>query len=90
MYNAHTTYTVRVELNTGTRFYSVSVNGKQVGRNLFFAPVESVERILFRTGDTRRFPDADTPTDQMYDLKNPGAKAPLAAFYIESFKTSVP
>lgn len=89
-YNANTTYTVRVELNTGTRFYSVSVNGKQVGRNLFFAPVESVERILFRTGDTRRFPDADTPTDQMYDLKNPGAKAPLAAFYIESFKTSVP
>lgn len=33
-----------------------------------FAPVESVGRIVFRTGDTRRFPNADTPTDQMYDL----------------------
>jgi hypothetical protein len=27
-----------------------------------FAPVTSVERIVFRTGEVRRFPDADTPT----------------------------
>ena len=32
-----------------------------------------VERIVFRTGSVRRFPNADTPTDQDYDL--PGADA---------------
>lgn len=89
-YTAGTTYLIRLELDTGTRFYSVSVNGKDAGRNLFFAPVESIERVVFRTGSTRRFPDADTATDQMYDLANPGAAAPMAAYYIESFKTSTP
>lgn len=80
-------YKIKVELNTATRMFTVNVNGKQGGNNLFFAPLESVSRIVFRTGDVRRFPNADTPTDQLYDLPGTGASAPEARFYIFSLKT---
>ena len=87
-YKAGEQYEITVTLNTDTRFYSVSVNGKQEGGNqIFFAPLENVQRIVFRTGDVRRFPDSDTPTDQMYDLPNPGAQAKPAAYFIKSVKT---
>jgi hypothetical protein len=54
---------------------------------LFFAPLESVQRVVFRTGGVRRFPDADTPTDQMYDLPNPGSEDKQAIYYIGGLKT---
>src|SRR5436190_7904252 len=79
---------IRIELNTRTRFYTVRVNDGKPVNNLCFAPVQNVERIIFRTGHTRRFPDADTPTDQMYDLPNPGEKDREAAYFIHHFKTS--
>jgi len=55
---------------------------------LFFAPVLNVNRVVFRTGDTRRFPDADTPTDQDYDQPKAGEPVAPAAFYIKTFKTT--
>jgi len=87
-YAANQAYHITIKANTDTRFYTVNVNGKDVLTNLFFAPILSVERVVFRTGDVRRFPTADTPTDQDYDQPNPGEPAPPAAFYIKSFKTS--
>ena len=89
-YNKGEEYTIRVEVNTETRFYYVSVNGKALSPGLLFAPLHHVQRVVFRTGGVRRFPDADTPTDQMYDLPNGGARAKEAAYYITSFKTSKP
>jgi hypothetical protein len=87
-YKAGEKYEITVSLNTEVRFYTVAVNGKQQGGNqIFFAPIENVQRIMFRTGDVRRFPDADTPTDQMYDLPNGGAQAKQAVYYIKSLKT---
>ena len=87
-YEAGKQYEITVSLNTEARFYTVSVNGKQEGGNqIFFAPMENVQRITFRTGDVRRFPDSDTPTDQLYDLPNPGAQAKEALYYIRSVKT---
>lgn len=87
-YEPNQAYHITVKMNTDTRFYTVNVNGKDVLTNLFFAPVLSVSRVVFRTGGVRRFPNADTPTDQMYDLKNTGSRDKEAAFYITSFKTS--
>lgn len=87
-YKAGEKYEITVSLNTEARFYTVAINGKQQGgNNIFFAPIENVQRIMFRTGDVRRFPDADTPTDQMYDLPNAGAQAKQAVYYIRSLKT---
>ena len=77
---------IKIEVNTATRFYSVTINGKS-SNNICFAPVESVERISFRTGEVRRFPDADTPTDQDYDLPNADRKDKEAVYYIHYLKT---
>lgn len=87
-YEADQEYRIVVKLNTETRLYTVAVNDKNTGNSILFAPLESVERIVFRTGDTRRFPDADTPTDQVYDLKNAGKQDRKAEYMIRSFKTN--
>jgi hypothetical protein len=85
-YNAGETLNFKIELNTATRFYMVTINGKS-SNNICFAPVESVERIVFRTGSVRRFPDADTPTDQDYDLPDANAKDKEAVYFIHYLKT---
>jgi hypothetical protein len=87
-YNAGETYNIRVELNTATRFFYTTVNGKQLAPGLFFQPLASIDRVVFRTGGVRRFPDADTPTDQSYNLPNAGEKDKKAVYHITSFKTS--
>jgi hypothetical protein len=86
-YEAGKAYTVKLKLNTDTRFYTINVNGKDLSPSLFFQPVISVRSVVFRTGDVRRFPDADTPTDQSYDLKKAGDPVKEAAYYIKSFKS---
>lgn len=86
-YTAGETINFKIELNTATRFYTVSINGGKPNNNLCFAPVASVERIVFRTGNTRRFPNADTPTDQDYDLPGADRKDKEAVFQIHYLKT---
>jgi hypothetical protein len=86
-YKANEKYVVNISFQTSTRSYNVNVNGKQIGTYLFFAPVESLERIVFRTGEQRYFPTPDTPADQTYDVKDSGGSDPLAEFYIHSLKT---
>ena len=86
-YNAGEALAFEIELNTATRFYSVSVNGSKPGNNLCFQPVTNVNRIVFRTGSVRHFPNADTPTDQDYDLPNADNKEKEAVFYIHYLKT---
>lgn len=88
-YTPDSVYNVRLNINTTNRFYTINVNGKDVLTSLLFAPVDKVERIVFRTGEPRHFPDADTPADQEYDLKQAGEQeAHTAKFYIRSLKTS--
>jgi hypothetical protein len=79
---------VKVELNCDTRFYTVTVNGKKLSPGLFFQPLPSIDRVVFRAGHVRGFPDANTPTDQDYDLPNAGAQDQKALYYISAFKTS--
>ncbi len=86
-YKAGQPCNITVELNTDKRFYTVAVNGKSTGA-IFFAPLASVERIVFRTGEARRFPDADTPTDQSYDLPGADAKAVKATYLLKGIKTT--
>lgn len=86
-YTAGETINFKIELNTATRFYTVSINGSKPNNNLCFAPVASVERIVFRTGTVRRFPNADTPTDQNYDLPGADTKVKEAVYQIHFLKT---
>jgi hypothetical protein len=86
-YKAGETYVIGIKLNVATRFYTITVNGKEVLTSLAFAPVAEVSSIVFRTGDVRRFPDVDTPADQTYDLPNPGAMTKEASYAIYYLKT---
>ncbi|PZP44520.1 MAG: six-hairpin glycosidase [Pseudopedobacter saltans] len=80
-------YRFEIDLNTKTRFYTVSINGAKPSNNLLFAPIAKVHHVTFRTGAARHFPDADTPTDQSYDLPNAGEKTKEAIYYIDYFKS---
>ena len=86
-YTAGEKLDIKIELNTATRFYNVTINGGKPSVNLCFAPVETVERIVFRTGETRRFPNADTSTDQDYDLPNANITLKEAVYQIHYLKT---
>lgn len=86
-YKAGEILMLNIELNTTTRFYTIAINNGTPNNNLCFAPVESVERIVFRTGNTRRFPNADTPTDQDYDLPGADRKDKEAVYNIHYLKT---
>ncbi len=86
-YNAGEKLSFKIELNTTTRFYTVTINGGKSSNNLCFAPVAAVERIVFRTGSVRRFPNADTLTDQDYDLPNADSRDKEAVFQIHYLKT---
>ncbi|WP_442591114.1 six-hairpin glycosidase [Pedobacter sp. AW31-3R] len=87
-YEKNKTYTVKIEVHVGSRSYDVEINGKKTGTKIFFAPVAEIQRVTFRTGELRRFPDSDTGTDQDFDLKDAGEGTPEAVFYIHSLKTT--
>jgi hypothetical protein len=86
-YEINKAYHIILKMNTDTRFYTINIDGKELSPSLFFAPINTVKRVVFRTGGVRRFPNADTPTDQDYDLPNAGEKDKPAVFYIKSFTT---
>ena len=81
-YEAGKTYHVEAVLSTADRNIQVYVDGKRVGLRMFYAPVATIERIAFRTGEMRTFPTVDTPADQTYDLPDAGGQEPLAEYRI--------
>jgi len=87
-YQSNHTYTIKVSLNTDTRMYTVNIDGKDAVTQLFFAPVESVGHIVFRTGEARHFPTADSPAEADTDQPNAGDKIPEATFTIQYLKTT--
>ncbi|WP_025763691.1 exo-alpha-sialidase [Dyadobacter tibetensis] len=82
-YQAEQSYKIKVKLDVQTRIYSLEINGRNLGNHVLFAPVSSISRVVFRTGPTRRFPNADTPTDQDYDLPDAGGRSREAGFGID-------
>lgn len=86
-YEAGKTYHIVVSLNVQENQYDLTINGKEKKGRIFFAPVHEIERVVFRTGEVRRFPNVDTPTDQDYDLPNAGKPLKNARFYIKSLKS---
>jgi len=88
-YQAGQPLNISIEFDASNRFYTTTVNGKKLSPNLMFAPVSNIERIIFRTGAVRRFPNADTPTDQDYDLPGAALSCREAVFHIRSFKTAI-
>ena len=87
-YEPNTVYHVRAVLSVSRRLIEVYVNDKKAGQRMFFAPVEAIERVMFRTGGRRTFPDIDTEADWYGTLDNAGEDAPLAVFAIANVRTA--
>ena len=87
-YNVDEIYEIKADLSVSDRNITVYVDDKKIGQSMFFAPVHSIERIVFRTGNVREFPTPETPADQDYDLPNAGEQEKEAVFRIRDLKTS--
>lgn len=85
-FEAGQTYNFRLDIDVSTRSYKLAVNGQDRGTRLFFQPVSAIHAVAFRTGPVRRFPDANTPTDQDFDVKNADQKIPESVYKITAFK----
>ena len=86
-YKAGEVYRLRCVLSVAKRMVEVYRGETKLGQRMFFAPVESIERVMFRTGSERRFPDTDTPADWDGVLENAGNRVAEAAFAITGFRT---
>jgi len=88
-YEAGKEYKINVKLNVKTRSYTIKVNDEKESTRIFYAPVDGFERIMFRTGEQRYSPNADTEpdTDDYDDLPQTGKLIPEAVFNIESLIT---
>ncbi len=85
-YEEGKSYHFVLTFDVNTRSYQVAINGEDKGTKLFFQPVSNVSKVSFRTGDVRRFPNADTETDQDFDVENAGASVKEATYQITSLK----
>lgn len=86
-YKANEEYRVKLRLQADERSYSLQVNESEIKNHIFYAPVSTLEKIVFRTGSPRDFPTPETPADQFSDLEDAGASAQPCAFFIHELKT---
>lgn len=89
-YEAGKVYNFHISLSTATRSLSMQINDKKIPARLFFNPVESVTRVVFRTGDIATEPTPNTLADRYTDLPDSGASELKAAYYILHLRTSNP
>lgn len=86
-YVAGTQYDFDISLSTPTRSLTMKLNGKDISTKLFFNPVESIKRIVFRTGDLPQDPTPETPADRFTDMPDADADESMAAYYISGLHT---
>ena len=86
-YEAGKNYHIDAELSASKRTITVYIDGRKAGQRMLFAPVKTIERIMFRTGSQRTFPNVDTPADWDGILEHAGEKASKAVFRIAHVQT---
>lgn len=86
-YEPNKIYHLQFRLDVENRLIEMYVDGQKKGQRIFFAPVHSVERVMFRTGSQRFTPNVDTPADWLGILPNAGDSDSTAIYKISNFKT---
>ena len=81
-YEAGTTYHIKAVLSTSLHRAVYYLNGKKACERQFDTPVESISRIVFRTGMPFDKPDINTPADQDFDMPRADESDPEASFAI--------
>jgi hypothetical protein len=85
-YEPGRSYDFDIHLSVATRSLTLKVNGKAMTR-LFFAPVASISRVVFRTGDIAVLPVANTPYTPDADLPQAGEQDARAEYYLSYLRT---
>ena len=86
-YHKDSTYHVRAVLSTKLHRATYYLNGKKACTRQFDTPVESISRLVFRTGPLFDKPDTTTPADQDFDMPRADHTDPTAAFTIANVTT---
>ncbi len=81
-YEPGVSYHIRAVLSTSLHRATYYLNGKKACERQMDTPVESISRIVFRTGRLFDQPDTDTPADQDFDMPRADETDPPAAFHI--------
>ena len=83
-YEAGTTYHIKAVLSTSLHRAIYYLNGKKACERQFDTPVESISRIVFRTGMPFDKPDINTPADQDFDMPRADERDPMATFFLSN------
>ena len=81
-YEANRDYHIRAVLSTSLHRATYYVDGQKACERQFDTPVESISRIVFRTGPLFDRPDINTPADQDQDSPLADARDEMAVFTI--------
>ncbi len=77
-------YHIKAVLSTSLHRAIYYLNGKKVCERQFDTPVESISRIVFRTGMPFDKPDINTPADQDEDMPRADERDPQATYSISN------
>ena len=83
-YEAGITYHIKAVLSTSLHRAIYYLNGKKACERQFDTPVESISRIVFRTGMPFDKPDINTPADQDFDMPRADEHDPMATFFLSN------
>jgi hypothetical protein len=86
-YEAGERYDIRIDVRAEYQEVEIFVNGTRAGEN-FYAPVKSLSKIVFRTGDVFRNLSPDLPARQDFDLEEAGSPVEEASYFILNLKST--
>lgn len=81
-YEGGVEYHIKALLSTSQHRAVYFVNGKKVCERQFDTPVESISRIVFRTGPLFKEPNNETPADQDFDMPFADKLVPSVGYHI--------
>ena len=81
-YAPGTTYHIKAVLSASLHRAIYYLDGKKACERQYDTPVESISRLVFRTGPLFAQPDINTPADQDFDLPRADEHDPQATFHI--------
>ena len=86
-YEKATDYHIKARLSVDLHHATYYLNGKKACERQFDTPVESISRIVFRTGSLFDKPDIKTPADQDFDMERADEKDKTATYRIANVVT---
>ena len=86
-YEAGREYHFKVILSTKLHRAYFYIDDKFRNKRQFDTPVESISRVVFRTGPLFDKPDIETPADQFFDMPRADEQDSLAVFEFSNFTT---